>query len=83
MLEAQNESPEQEVVALELGSEIEEAIAMLRPEYRTAIILRHVESRPYDEIAEIMDVPIGTVKTFLHRARAELRSALEHLREGT
>ncbi len=80
VLEAQDESPEQEFIALELGSEIEQAITKLRPEYRTAVILRHVENRPYEEIAEIMDVPIGTVKTFLHRARAELRAQLEHLR---
>jgi RNA polymerase sigma-70 factor (ECF subfamily) len=81
VLESHDESPEQEMLALELGSEIEEAIARLRPEYRTAVILRHIESRPYEEIAEIMDVPIGTVKTFLHRARAELREMLGHLRE--
>jgi RNA polymerase sigma-70 factor (ECF subfamily) len=81
VLEAQDESPEQEMLALELGGEIEQAISQLRPDYRTAVILRHVENRPYEEIAEIMDVPIGTVKTFLHRARAELRQALGHLRE--
>jgi RNA polymerase sigma-70 factor (ECF subfamily) len=81
ILEAQDESPEQEFLSLELGSEIETAIARLRPDYRTAVLLRHVESRPYEEIAAIMDVPIGTVKTFLHRARAELRQALAHLRE--
>jgi RNA polymerase sigma-70 factor (ECF subfamily) len=81
VLEAPDESPEQEFLALELGSEIEQAISKLRPDYRTAVILRHIESRPYEEIAEIMEVPIGTVKTFLHRARAELREALAHLRE--
>lgn len=81
VLPSQDESPEQEVLALELGGEIERAIAQLRLEYRTAIILRHIENRPYEEIAEIMEVPIGTVKTFLHRARAELREALAHLRE--
>ena len=53
---------------------------MLRPEYRTAVILRHVEGRPYEEIAEIMDVPLGTVKTFIHRARLELRETPEHVR---
>ncbi len=81
VLESTGETPEQEMMALELGSEIEVAIGHLRAEYRTAVILRHIESRPYEEIAEIMDVPIGTVKTFLHRARAELREHLAHLRE--
>jgi len=81
VLETPDESPEQEILALELGGEIEDAIRQLRSEYRTAVILRHIENRPYEEIAEIMEVPIGTVKTFLHRARAELREALAHLRE--
>jgi len=65
----------------ELGGEIERAIAKLRPEYRTCILLRHVEGRPYEEIAEILDLPLGTVKTYIHRARNELRIALAHLRE--
>ena len=81
VLEAPDESPEEEIMALELGGEIEDAIRQLRSEYRTAVILRHIENRPYEEIAEIMEVPIGTVKTFLHRARAELREALVHLRD--
>ena len=81
VLETPDESPEQEFLAVQLGGEIERAIALLRPDYRTAVILRHIENRPYEEIAEIMEVPIGTVKTFLHRARAELRQALAHLRE--
>jgi len=66
----------------ELGGEIEQAIAKLRPEYRTCILLRHVEGRAYEEIAEILDLPLGTVKTYIHRARNELRIALAHLRES-
>ena len=66
--------------AKELGAEIEQAIGKLRAEYRTAILLRHVEGRAYEEIAEIMDMPLGTVKTHIHRARAELREMLAHLR---
>ena len=73
-------NPEEYVEAQELGSEIEEAIGALRAEYRTAVVLRHVEGRSYDEIAEIMDLPLGTVKTYIHRARAELRDSLAHLR---
>ena len=75
-----DENPEELLEARELGREIERAIGMLRPEYRTAVILRHVEGRAYEEIAEIMDVPLGTVKTFIHRARLELREMLEHVR---
>lgn len=73
-------SPEYYAESQEIGSEIEEAIGELRPEYREAIVLWHVEGRPYDEIAEIMDLPLGTVKTYIHRGRNELRKKLEHLR---
>ena len=70
-----------EMEAKELGSAIERAIALLRPEYRSCILLRHVEGRSYEEIASTLDLPLGTVKTYIHRARHELRRALEHTRE--
>jgi RNA polymerase sigma-70 factor, ECF subfamily len=76
-----DESPLETVEAIELGGEIERAIAQLRPEYRSCILLRHVEGRAYEEIAEMLDLPLGTVKTYIHRARHELRLALQHLRE--
>jgi len=71
----------EELEARELGGEIERAIAGLRPEYRSCILLRHVEGRPYEEIATMLDLPLGTVKTYIHRARGELREALAHLRQ--
>ena len=71
----------EEVENKELGGEIEEAIAKLRPEYRTCILLRHVEGRAYEEIAEILNLPLGTVKTYIHRARNELRISLAHLKQ--
>jgi RNA polymerase sigma-70 factor, ECF subfamily len=70
------ESPLQELESKELGEQIERAIGKLRPEYRACILLRHVEDYSYDEIAEIVKLPLGTVKTYIHRARAELRDAL-------
>jgi RNA polymerase sigma-70 factor (ECF subfamily) len=75
-----DENPEELLEAKELGESIEEAIGGLRAEYRTAILLRHVEGREYQEIADIMGLPLGTVKTFIHRARNELRGKLQHLR---
>jgi len=75
------ESALEELEARELGGEIEAAIAALRPEYRSCILLRHVEGRPYEEIATMLDLPLGTVKTYIHRARGELRQALAHLRQ--
>jgi RNA polymerase sigma-70 factor (ECF subfamily) len=75
------ESPLEELEARELGSAIERAIGQLRPEYRACIILRHIEGRPYEEIAEILELPLGTVKTYIHRARAELKKILGPLKQ--
>ena len=74
------ESPLEELESRELGASIEKAIARLRPEYRACIILRHVEDYSYDEIAEIVKLPLGTVKTYIHRARQELREYLGDLK---
>jgi len=75
-----DETPEEFAANRELGAQIDVAIARLRPEYRTAIVLWHHDARPYEEIAEIMGLPLGTVKTYIHRARNELRQHLAHLR---
>ena len=77
----QSESPLQELEARELGGEIERAIAQLRPEYRSCILLRHVQGYAYEEIADMLDLPLGTVKTYIHRARSELRTLLESTRD--
>jgi RNA polymerase sigma-70 factor (ECF subfamily) len=74
-------SPLADLESRELGSAIEQAIAKLRPEYRACILLRHVEGRAYEEIAEALDLPLGTVKTYIHRARLELREHLAHLKD--
>ena len=71
------ESPLEELESRELGTSIEEAIAKLRPEYRACIILRHVEDYSYDEIAEIVKLPLGTVKSRIRLALGRLRDALE------
>ena len=79
VIESTDETPEEYVEHRELGGQIEAAIGELREEYRTVIVLRHVEGYAYDEIADVMDLPLGTVKTYLHRARGELRKSLAHL----
>jgi len=75
------ESALERLEAKELGSSIEAAIAQLRPEYRACILLRHVEDKSYEEIAATLDLPLGTVKTYIHRARHELRGLLEHVKQ--
>ena len=78
---ADQETALQEMEAKEIGSAIERAIAKLRPEYRACIMLRHIEDRSYEEIATTLDLPLGTVKTYIHRARNELRVLLADTRE--
>jgi RNA polymerase sigma-70 factor (ECF subfamily) len=52
---------------------VEAALARLDDEAREVIVLRDAEDLSYEEVAEILDVPVGTVRSRLHRARAELR----------
>lgn len=61
----------------ELLREIHAALGQLRLEYRTVFVLFHEQGRPYEEIAEVLERPVGTIKTWLHRARLEI---LERLR---
>jgi RNA polymerase sigma-70 factor (ECF subfamily) len=61
----------------ELRSEIRAAVDALREDYREVFVLFHEHGQSYEEIAEVVGRPVGTVKTWLHRARLEL---LEYLR---
>jgi RNA polymerase sigma factor (sigma-70 family) len=60
----------------DLAGELERAIGRLRADYRLVFVLFHEQGLPYEEIAETMQRPVGTVKTWLHRARAELADDL-------
>ncbi|MDW7981644.1 MAG: RNA polymerase sigma factor [Thermomicrobium sp.] len=66
--------------ALEYGgaaAALEAALAALPPDQRAVVLLADVEGLPYEEIAEVLQVPLGTVKSRLARARVRLRSLLE------
>jgi RNA polymerase sigma-70 factor, ECF subfamily len=52
------------------------AIAALDEEFRTVLVLREIDGRCYEEIAAILDVPVGTVRSRLHRARVQLKEKL-------
>ena len=60
----------------DLAGELERALSGLRPEYRLVFVLFHEQNLSYDEIAQAVTRPVGTVKTWLHRARAELAEYL-------
>jgi RNA polymerase sigma-70 factor (ECF subfamily) len=69
-----------------LAEEVQRALGQVRDEYRQAFVLFHEHEKSYGEIAEMMDVPLGTVKTWVHRARRDLieqlkqRGAVEDVR---
>jgi RNA polymerase sigma factor (sigma-70 family) len=60
----------------DLAAELSLALARLRPDYRAVFALYHEQNLAYEDIAAAMDRPVGTVKTWLHRARAELADYL-------
>ncbi|MBM2827323.1 MAG: polymerase sigma factor, sigma-70 family [Dehalococcoidia bacterium] len=74
------ESVEAEVEVRELKRELDEVILTLPEVYRVPILLRHLYQLSYEEMAQAMDVPLGTVKTRLFRARELLRAKLDHTR---
>src|SRR5262249_5659618 len=61
---------------LEDANRLKAALNRLSPEHRAVLILKDIEGQKYEEIAEIMQVPVGTVRSRLHRARLELRDLL-------
>jgi RNA polymerase sigma-70 factor, ECF subfamily len=70
------ESPDRQVLAAEERAMVREAVAKLPPRYRAVITLFYLEERSYKEVAEVLGVPVGTLKTHLHRARALLRDIM-------
>jgi RNA polymerase sigma-70 factor (ECF subfamily) len=60
-----------------LGDEVQGALHQLPPEYQTALVLCDIEGYAYEEIAEMMQAPIGTIRSRIHRARAMLERRLE------
>jgi RNA polymerase sigma-70 factor (ECF subfamily) len=60
-----------------LRDQLERGFARLSLEHRAVVVLHHQLGLPLEEIAEALDIPIGTVKSRLHRAMAELRASLE------
>ncbi len=60
----------------EMVREIAAAVGELRPDYRVVFVMFHQQGQPYEEIALAMDRPVGTIKTWLHRARMEVLTRL-------
>jgi RNA polymerase sigma-70 factor (ECF subfamily) len=60
----------------EIRQRVQHALNRLEPEDATIILLRDLQDAPYEEVARVLEIPLGTVKSRLHRARQALRSEL-------
>ena len=73
--------PEQQVLERETHALLERSLQRLSPIERTVLVLYHQEEQSYQQIAESLRLPIGTVRTHLHRGRNRLRDALRASQE--
>jgi RNA polymerase sigma factor (sigma-70 family) len=73
-------TPAQAFDARHLDGDVQQALAALAPEYRAAVVLCDIEGLSYEEVAGTLGVKLGTVRSRIHRGRAQLRVALEHRR---
>lgn len=71
-----HENTESKAQYLDTKQSLETAITKLPSEERMAVILRHNKGMKYDDIAKVMDIPLGTVKTLLHRGRKTLKEIM-------
>jgi len=75
-------APEEGVEGEFTEQEIQNAIDQLSEKFKTVIILRDIQELSYDEVSNIVDVPVGTVKSRINRARLKLQEKLRHLRSS-
>jgi RNA polymerase sigma-70 factor (ECF subfamily) len=73
------ERSDERMLRAERAAQVQQALHGLSPEHRTILELRELEDCDYDEIASILAVPLGTVRSRLHRARLQLRERLDSL----
>ena len=76
---ADDQLPEEQVEQMELQDRIQYEIGCLPDKYRSVIVLKYIEELSLQEISEILDMPLGTVKTRIHRGREALRKQLNNL----
>ena len=73
------DSPDESLSRKERCGRVRRAIAQLEEDFRTVLVLREIDGCCYETIAEILDLPVGTVRSRLHRARLQLRESLKEL----
>jgi RNA polymerase sigma-70 factor (ECF subfamily) len=79
IVSAKESSAADVMITKETISTVRRAIDSLPDEQRVVIVLRDLQDLDYSEIAELLSIPIGTVRSRLHRARLELKSTLERM----
>lgn len=77
---ATGDDPEAAAIAADRARAVHAALARLAEDFRAPIVLHDLEGLDYTEIAATLEIPIGTVKSRIHRARLELATLLGHLR---
>ena len=77
-----NNTPERILMSKEIGNTVNAAMTELPEDLRTAIVLREIDGLSYEEIAQIMDCPIGTVRSRIFRAREAIAAKLQPLLEA-
>ncbi|MEZ5092112.1 RNA polymerase sigma factor SigE [Nocardioides sp.] len=82
LLPSQHQAPDAAYLDGTFDDDVEQALASLSPEFRAAVVLCDVEGLSYEEIAEILDAKLGTVRSRIHRGRTQLRRALAHREPG-
>lgn len=73
------ELPDERIVRAESVQQVRQALAGLNEQHRAILVLREIEGQCYESISEILDLPIGTVRSRLHRARLQLRDELQQM----
>ena len=76
-LRSPSPDPEEILQRDQMQETVDAALAQLNPRERSILVLHYQEGRSYEEIAAILDTPIGTVKTHLYRARQRLKSMIK------
>lgn len=76
---ASEELPVEQLEKMEMQERLQYEISRLPDKYRSVIVLKYMEELPLQEISEILDLPLGTVKTRIHRGREALRKQMSQL----
>ena len=71
-------SPEQSYADAHFDDDVQRALAALTPDFRAAVVLCDIEGLTYEEVSETLGIKLGTVRSRIHRGRAQLREALAH-----